>query len=172
MERNNRKKYIHIDCETGSNEIFAMLEKTESEIESDTENLLEYSDTEYLTEEPIPVNKEESHELVTPEATVHVEDEVLDIDEPLAKPAYFRYRLCDVDFKAARLSINALSQNDPAVFTRNDVRQFILFLMRPAAHSKQKTVGYFLSFEILKWQSRDRCKIYLEMLTLIRNRNS
>ena len=39
MERNNRKKYIHIDCETGSNEIFAMLEKTESEIESDTENL-------------------------------------------------------------------------------------------------------------------------------------
>ena len=54
MERNNRKKYIHIDRETGSSEIFAMLEKTEIEIESDTENLLEYSGTEYLTEGPIP----------------------------------------------------------------------------------------------------------------------
>ena len=27
MERNNRKKYIHIDRDTGSNEIFAMLDK-------------------------------------------------------------------------------------------------------------------------------------------------
>ena len=86
MERNNRKKYIHIDRETGSNEIFAMLEKTESEIESDTENLLEYSDMEFLIEEPIPVNKQESHQVLTPEAKVHVEGEVLDIDEPSAKP--------------------------------------------------------------------------------------
>ena len=66
MERNNRKKYVHIDRETGSSEIFAMLEKTETEIESDTENLLEYSGTEYLTEEPIPVNKKESHQVLTP----------------------------------------------------------------------------------------------------------
>ena len=86
MERNNRKKYIHIDRETGSNEIFAMLEKTESEIESDTENLLEYSDMEFLIEEPIPVNKQESHQVLTPEAKVHVEGEVLDTDEPSAKP--------------------------------------------------------------------------------------
>ena len=81
---------------------------------------------------------------------VHLEGEVLDMDEPSAKPAYFRYQLYDVDFKAARLSINAMSQNDPAVFTRNDARQFYLFLMRSAAHGKQKTVRYFLSFEILK----------------------
>ena len=45
MERNNRKKYVHIDRETGSNEIFAMLDKTESETESDIENLLEDFDT-------------------------------------------------------------------------------------------------------------------------------
>ena len=45
MERNNRKKYVHIDRETGSNEIFAMLDKTESETESDVENLLEDFDT-------------------------------------------------------------------------------------------------------------------------------
>ena len=36
-------------------------------------------------EEPIPDNKEESHQLLTPEATVHVEGEVLDTDDPPAK---------------------------------------------------------------------------------------
>ena len=35
MDRNNRKKYIHIDRKMGSNEIFAMLDKTERETESD-----------------------------------------------------------------------------------------------------------------------------------------
>ena len=40
----NGKKYIHIDRETGSNEIYAMLD--ESNTESDTENLLEDSDAE------------------------------------------------------------------------------------------------------------------------------
>ena len=45
MERNNRKKYIHIDRETGSNEIYAMLDEIESDTESDIENLLEDSDT-------------------------------------------------------------------------------------------------------------------------------
>ena len=84
MERNNRKKYIHIDREMGSNEIFAMLDKIESETESDIENLLEDSDTKYIADELIPDNKEESHQLLTPEATVHVEDEVLDIVEPPA----------------------------------------------------------------------------------------
>ena len=67
MERNSRKKYIHIYRETGSNEIFAMLYKIENENESDTENLLEDSDTEYIEEQPIPDNKEESHQLLTPE---------------------------------------------------------------------------------------------------------
>ena len=85
MERSNRKKDIHIDCETGSNEIFSMLDKIESEAQSDTENLSEDSDAEYTAEEQIPDNKEESHQLLTPEATVHVEGEVLDIDELPAK---------------------------------------------------------------------------------------
>ena len=84
MERNNRKKYIHIDRKTGSNEISAMLEKIESETEGGTENLLEDSDTEYIAEGPILEYKEEGHQLLTPEAPVHVEGEVLDI-EPAAK---------------------------------------------------------------------------------------
>ena len=41
MKRNNRKKYIHIDRETSRNETFAMLDKIETETESDIKNLLE-----------------------------------------------------------------------------------------------------------------------------------
>ena len=70
LQRNNRKKYIHIDWKTGSNEIYAMLDEIESDTESGIENLLEDSDTEYISEEPIPHNKEESHHVLTPEATV------------------------------------------------------------------------------------------------------
>ena len=51
MERNNRKKYKHIDREMGSNEIFTMLDKIKSESDSDIENLLEDSNMEYIAEE-------------------------------------------------------------------------------------------------------------------------
>ena len=74
MERNNWKKYIHIDRETGSNEIYAMLDEIKSDTESDIENLLEDFDTEYISEETIPDNEEESHRVITPEVTVHVEN--------------------------------------------------------------------------------------------------
>ena len=72
MERNSRKKYINIDRETGSNEIFAILDKIEIKTEKYIEYLLKDSDRENIAEEPIPDNKEESHQLLTPE-TVHVE---------------------------------------------------------------------------------------------------
>ena len=85
MEINNRKKYIHRDHETGSNEIFAMLGKIEIEIDSNIENLLKYSYMEQIAEEPFQDNKEETHQLLTPEATVLAEGKVLDIDEPPAK---------------------------------------------------------------------------------------
>ena len=79
------KTYIHIDRETGSNETYAMLDEIESDTESDIENPLEDSDTQYISEEPIPNNKEESHRVLTSEATVHVENESLDVEEPLSK---------------------------------------------------------------------------------------
>lgn len=53
MERNNRKRYIYIDSETGSNKIFSVLDKIENETVKETENLLQNSDTEYIAEEPI-----------------------------------------------------------------------------------------------------------------------
>ena len=85
MERNNRKKYIHIDRETDINEIYAMQDEIESDTESDIENLLEDSDTEYISGEPIVDNKEESHRVLTTEATVHVENKSLDVEEPPSK---------------------------------------------------------------------------------------
>ena len=41
-----------------------MLDKIESENESDIENLSKDSDTEPIAEKPIPDNKEESHQLL------------------------------------------------------------------------------------------------------------
>ena len=62
-----------------------MLDEIESDTESDIENLLEDSDTQYISEDSIPNNKEESHRVLTSEATVHVENESLDVEEPLSK---------------------------------------------------------------------------------------
>ena len=45
MERNNQKKYNQIDQETGSNNIYTMLDEFESDTESDIESLLEDFDT-------------------------------------------------------------------------------------------------------------------------------
>ena len=44
---------MHIDREMGSNEIFSMLNKNESETESEIENLLEDSDMEYTAQKQI-----------------------------------------------------------------------------------------------------------------------
>ena len=71
--------------ETGSNEIYAMLDEIESDTESDIENFLEDSDSEYILEEPIPDNKKESHCALTREATIHIENESLNVEEPLSK---------------------------------------------------------------------------------------
>ena len=74
-----------------------MLDKIKSKTESDIENLLEDSETEYIAEKPIPDNKEESHQLLTPKATVHVEGEFLDIDDPPGKE--FKKRVAELKWK-------------------------------------------------------------------------
>ena len=64
MQWNGKKRrYVHIDCETGSKEIFAIFEEIESKAESDVENLLEDSDTEFIAEEEIPDTNENTHQL-------------------------------------------------------------------------------------------------------------
>ena len=53
MEKEKRTRYVRIDHETGSNEIFTIFEEIESKAENDMENLLEGSNTEFVAEEEI-----------------------------------------------------------------------------------------------------------------------
>ena len=99
MEKRNRKTCVHFNRETGSDKIFAMFDGIQSkkyrkrniesflyDIESFLyENLLSDLDTKFIVEEPIPRNKEESHQILTPEATVQVESNVLNESEPPRK---------------------------------------------------------------------------------------
>ena len=62
-----------------------MLDKIESDVRNDIENNLQDSDTDYIVDKSIPENKEESHQLLTPEAAVHFDGYVFYMDEPPAK---------------------------------------------------------------------------------------
>ena len=61
------------DRETNTNEIFAMLDKIDSDNEKDIDNLLEDSGNEYAAEEPVPETKEELLKILTPKANIHIE---------------------------------------------------------------------------------------------------
>ena len=75
MEKEKRKRYVCIDRETGSNEIFAIFEEIKSEAESDVQNLLEDLNTKFIAEEEIPNTNEGTHQPLTPEAVAHTESE-------------------------------------------------------------------------------------------------
>ena len=52
MDLNNkRKKYVRIDRNTRSEEIFALLDEVNSDHEEDIENLMNDSDTEFIVDE-------------------------------------------------------------------------------------------------------------------------
>lgn len=61
------------DRETNTNEIFAMLDKIDSDNEKDIDNLLEDSGNEYAAEEPVPETKEELLKILIPKANTHIE---------------------------------------------------------------------------------------------------
>ena len=61
------------DRETNTNEIFAMLDKIDSDNEKDIDNLLEDSGNEYAAEEPVPETKEELLKILIPKAKIHIE---------------------------------------------------------------------------------------------------
>ena len=48
---NKRKKYFKIGRETGNGEIFALLNEVNSDLEDDTDNLMNDSNTEFVLEE-------------------------------------------------------------------------------------------------------------------------
>ena len=50
---NKRKKYTKIDRETGSDDIFALLDEVNSDLEGDIDKLMNDSDTEFVLEESL-----------------------------------------------------------------------------------------------------------------------
>ena len=80
MEKEKIKRRVHIDRKTGNNEIFTIFEKIESEGENDVQNLLEDSDIEFIAEEEIQDTNEDTHQLLTPEAVVHVEARAMKVN--------------------------------------------------------------------------------------------
>ena len=78
--KGKKKRYVRIDRETGSDENFVILGEIESKAESDMENLLEDSGTEFIAEEEIPDTNEDTHQLLTPEAVVHVEARAMKVN--------------------------------------------------------------------------------------------
>ena len=76
MDLNNkRKERVKIDRETGSNEIFAWLDEVNSDLEDDIDNLMNDSDTEFVSEESLE-NELDSDDkplnLLVSEANYHV----------------------------------------------------------------------------------------------------
>ena len=76
MDLNNKRKmYVKVYRETGSDDIFALLDKVNSDLEDDIDNLMNNSDAKFLLEE-ILENELDSHDeplnLLVPEANYHV----------------------------------------------------------------------------------------------------
>ena len=72
---NKRKKYVRIDSDISNDELFAMFDEIDSGGESDIENILNDSDTEFVSDTPITTTADDTHNLLVPEANVHVTSE-------------------------------------------------------------------------------------------------
>ena len=70
---NKRKMYVQIDREIGSDEMFALLDEVNSDLEDDTENLMSDQDTEFVLEESLERGLDFDDEPSnSPEANCHV----------------------------------------------------------------------------------------------------
>ena len=88
------------------------------------ENLLEDSDTEFIAEEEIPDTNEDTHQLLTPEAVVHVESESNESEPPPKKklkakiaelkwkrqPKFIKTRKCNLE---AKILLNLPENSNP-----------------------------------------------------------
>ena len=72
---NKRKKYIRIESDISNDELFAMFDEIDSGDESDIENILNDSDTEFLCDKPITTMANDIHKVLVPEANFHVASE-------------------------------------------------------------------------------------------------
>ena len=72
---NKHKKYIRIESDISNDELFAMFDEIDSGDESDIENMLNDSDTEFLCDKPITTMANDIHKFLVPEANFHVASE-------------------------------------------------------------------------------------------------
>ena len=72
---NRRKEYIRIESDISNDELFAMFDETDSGDESDIENILNDSDTEFLCDKPITTMANDIHKALVPETNFHVASE-------------------------------------------------------------------------------------------------
>ena len=76
MDLNNkRKKYVRIDRNTRSKEIFALLDEVNSDQEEDIENLINDSDTEFIIDENLDNDIDSVDKplgVLIPEANIHI----------------------------------------------------------------------------------------------------
>ena len=69
---NKLKKYIRIESDISNDEFFAMLDEIDSGAESDVDCILNDSDTEFASDKPISKAVHDTHDILVPEANVHV----------------------------------------------------------------------------------------------------
>ena len=73
MVTHGRKRYFHIDENSGSEQIYSLLDDVESEDNNDIDNLMNDSDNEFIAEEEIAqAASTQDTSLTIPEANLHV----------------------------------------------------------------------------------------------------
>ena len=69
---NKGKTYIRIESDISNDELFAMLNGTDGGGENDVNNILNDSDTEFVSDKPISKTVDYTHDILVREANVHV----------------------------------------------------------------------------------------------------
>lgn len=73
---NQRKKYVRSDQNTGSENIFTLLDGMKSDLEDDIDELMNYSDTEFVFEKEnsgkADVSDDQPKNILISEANIHV----------------------------------------------------------------------------------------------------
>ena len=78
---NKRRKYIRIDSDISNNEFFAMLYGIDSGGGSDVDSILNDSNTEFVSDKPIRKAVDDTHDILVPEANVHVVSELTELQQ-------------------------------------------------------------------------------------------
>ena len=98
---------VRIDQTTTSDEIFAFFDEIGSDNESDIENILNDSDTEFVADAPLPETQNDNTNILTPEAEVHVAESEAGT-EPLSKK--LKRKIAELKWKRTSKPANRVQQ--------------------------------------------------------------